>query len=511
MAATSALAESPPPAEPTLDVTHYRVEGQSPLSESEMATVLAPYVGERRTIVQIEQAAQALEKSMRDKGFVFYRAFVPVQKPQHGEVRLQVITFKLGQVAISGNEHFSVENIRRSLPSLHEGEPPDMFRLGRDLTAANANPAKQASVTFREGSARETVDADVRVKDADPLSFFAGYTANRSVDPMYRGDNIYRLSAGFQHSNLFGRDHVATLSYTTDPRDLGKVTLLGAYYQLPFYGTGLSLSGYYTHSDINSGKVPQGLGVLDVSGRGNFAGLRLTQALPRVGTLQHTLSAAIDERYFENGTTFAGTRVQPNVGSRPLSLRYTLHQDEAWGGYGGNVEYALNVGGGAANNGVNHRANGGDFGWDAWRYGADFSLANWGWNFGAKLRGQWSSHSLIAGEQFGLGGTGSVRGFADREVAGDYGFLWNAEATAPQVWLPQLKPVLFVDGGQIRNHAAATRSLAGRENLLAVGAGLRWTYQQLETSLDLAHVLDRNNANPEDIRNRLHFSLFYRF
>lgn len=493
-------------AEPTLDVKRYRIDGDNPLSEAETEALLAPYVGERRTLDQIEQAAAVLERAYRTGGFSFHRVIVPVQKPVGGEIVLKIITFGLDQVTVSGNEHFSAENIRRSLPALRPGEAPDLRLLGRDLTAANANPAKQVAVTFREGVKPNSVDAAIAVKDTDPLTPFAGYTANRSVDPLHRGANLYRLSAGVQYANLFDRDHVGTFSYTTDPRDLGKVSLLGLYYQLPIYGTGLSLAGYYTKSDVNSGRVPQGAGFFDVSGRGEFAGLRLTQALPRIGTMQQTLSAAIDNRYFENNTRFNGTQVQPNVGSRPASLRYTLRQDEAWGGYGGNIEYAVNTGGGAADNGANHRANGGDFGWDAWRYGADFSLNNEGWNFAGKLRGQWTSHSLIAGEQFGLGGAGSVRGFADREVAGDYGFLWNVEVTAPQVLLPQLKPVLFTDGGQV--HSKGTGQ---KENLLSVGAGLRWSYQQLDAALDLAHVLDRNNANPEEIRNRLHFSLFYRF
>ena len=492
--------------EPRLDVAHYRVEGDTLLSEAELAALLTPYVGEKRSLKDIEQAARALEKNLHERGYVFHRVFIPAQKPSQGGVVFRVIRFNLANVSVAGNEHFSTGNIRRSLPALQEGAAPDMAVLGRDLTAANANPAKQAAVTFREGKKPETVDAEVRVKDAEPLNFFAGYTANRSVDPLHRGDNLYRMTFGVQHSNLFDLDHVATFSYTTDPRDLSKVTLLGAYYQAPIYGTGLNISGYYTHSDVSSGRVQQGAGFFDVSGKGEFFGLRLTQALPRVGTAQQTMSVAIDERYFENSTTFAGSPVLPNVGSRPLSLKYTIHQDEPWGGYGANVEYAINLGGGAANRGANYHLNGGDFAWDAWRYAADVSVANWGWNFAGRLHGQWSDHALIAGEQLGLGGANSVRGFADREVSGDYGYFWNIEAKAPEVLMPQLRPILFVDGGE-----AYSRATHHNESVMSAGGGLRWNVQQLEASLDLARVLDRNSANPENIRTRLHFSLFYKF
>jgi hemolysin activation/secretion protein len=493
-------------AEPRLDVARYRVEGDTLLSEVELTMLLAPFVGEKRSLKEIEQAARTLEMNLHRRGYVFHRVFIPAQKPTQGEVVFQVIRFNLANINVVGNEHFSAGNIRRSLPALQEGAAPDMANLGRDLSAANANPAKQAAVAFREGKKPETVDAEVRVKDAEPLNFFAGYTANRAVDPLQGSGNLYRATLGVQHSNLFDLDHVVTLSYTTDPRDLGKATLLGAYYQAPIYGTGLNLSGYYTYSDVSSGRIQQGAGFFDVSGKGEFFGLRLTQALPRVGTAQQTVSVAIDERYFENSTTFSGTQIQPNVGSRPLSFKYIVRQDEAWGGYGANVEYAINLGGGASNNGANYRLNGADFAWDAWRYGADLSIANWGWNFAGRLRGQWSDNALISGEQLGLGGANSVRGFADREVSGDYGYYWNIEAKGPAVLMPQLRPIFFIDGGD-----AHSRALHHAESLLSVGGGLRWSAQQFETSMDLARVLDGNSANPEDIRIRLHFSLFYKF
>ncbi len=501
-----AQSEAPSAQEPTLDVVRYRVEGSSPLSDAEMTAILAEHVGEKRSIGQIELAAKALEKAFRDRGHVFHRVLVPVQKPRQGEVVLQILAFNLAKVTVAGNQHFSTENVMRSLSALRVGEPPEMDELGRDLTAANTNPAKQVAVTFREGSVRSGVDADVRVRDVEPLSYFAGFTANRSVDPLRGGDGIYRLTAGIQHANLFDRDHVVTASYTTDPWEMSKVTLFGVYYQAPFYGTGLSLSGYYTYSDVRSGQVPQGGGVLDVSGGGEFFGLRLSLALPRSGTLQHTASVAVDDRYFRNDSTFGGTQITPHVGSRPISLRYTVRQDHAWGNLGGNLEYARNFGGGRANRNSAYLAQDADHYWDAWRYGVEGGLANQGWDFSGKLRGQWTARKLISGEQFGFGGASSVRGLADREVAGDYGYYWNLEAQAPQVLVPRLRPVLFMDGGK-----AHTRTDGHTENVLSLGAGLRWSYERFETSVDLAHALDRALPSDESARTRLNFSAFYRF
>ena len=87
-------AQAPAPTEviePTLDISRYVIEGDNPLSADETSALLAPFIGEKRTLRHIEGAANALERAMRERGYAFHRMFVPVQKPSAGEIRLQVI------------------------------------------------------------------------------------------------------------------------------------------------------------------------------------------------------------------------------------------------------------------------------------------------------------------------------------------------------------------------------------------------------------------------------------
>lgn len=494
------------PQTPHLDVTRYVVTGDARLSESELANLLAPFLGEQRTLAQIEDAAHALEQNLHARGYVFYRVIVPAQKPQQGVVTLEVIQFTLGKIIVTGNEHFSTDNIVASLPALQPGQAPEMMNVGRDLSAANANPAKQASITFREGTQPETVDADVKVKDTDPLNYFADFTSNRSLDPLHRADNLYRATFGVQDSNLFDRDQVVTASYTTDPQNPNQVSLFGVFYQIPIYGTGMNVAAYYTHSDVTTGVVPQGAGAFDVSGKGQFYGVRLTQAFPRVGSFEQTASVALDEHYYENGTTFDGAQVEPNVGARPLTLSYSVHQNLGWGQYDASLSNSDNIGGGSSDGAQNYLFSHAPRSWDAWRYSADINVPAAGWDYSAHVRGQYSKDALIPGEQFGLGGLNSVRGFLDREVSGDYGYSWNLEAKAPVVWIPQFRPVAFIDGGEVHS-----RTGQPDETLLSAGLGFRWSYEKLETLLDIAHVFERNTLNPVDVHTRMHLIVSYRF
>jgi hemolysin activation/secretion protein len=74
------------------------------------------------------------------------------------------------------------------------------------------------------------------------------------------------------------------------------------------------------------------------------------------------------------------------------------------------------------------------------------------------------------------------------------------------VLLPQLHPVVFIDGGDVHS-----RTSQPSETLLSAGVGARWTYEKLEALVDVAHVFERNTQNPVDVHTRLHLLLSYRF
>jgi hemolysin activation/secretion protein len=494
-----------PPSEPTIDVTRFVLEGDLPLSPAEVQAVLVPFTGPKKTLRDIDAAAQAVEQALRSRGYAFHRLYVPPQRPTAGEIRLAVVTFKVGTVEVSGQQHFSEANIRRALVALREGETPDVETLGAEVSASNTNPAKQVVLSFREARQPSTVDVQVRVQDAPPVAFIASLTANQAVSGPGPENNVVRLTGSWQHSNLFDRDHVATLSYTTDPRRPGALSQYGLYYQVPVYAYGMSISGYYTQSDISTGRIQQGAGFFDVSGSGKFYGLRLTKPLARTGTLQRTVSVALDDRLFQNSTTFNGLQIQPDVGSRVLSLQGSLRDEVSFGTWGTSLEYATNIGGGPSNTDPSHALNGGKRAWGAWRYTADLTVPVSRWQVVGRIRGQHSGDPLISGEQIGLGGYSSVRGFGERVVAGERGWQWNVEATGPALWR-DLRPVVFTDGGRV--HA---RSTGRTETIASAGAGVRWLQPGLQVALDLARVIDDLSTATGSKAIRLNLGVLTRF
>lgn len=500
---------------PLLEVTRFIVEGDNPLSETETQALLARHLGRHENLTTLEAAATSLQEAIRERGYSFHRVIVPAQQPTGGELTLRILPFTLDQVTVSGNQHFSRENILRSVPGLKAGRAPNVGLLAQQMSLANEHPSKRLTLQVKEGTKPDAVDAELRVADTAPSQFFVSLTGgSRDVDNTLNKNTGYaRLTLGYQHSNLFDRDHTATIAYTTSPEHPDRVTQIGAFYTIPFYGWHTMLTGYYTYSDVNSGNVGLGGQSFDVSGSGEFYGIKATYLLPRFGDIVHNLSLAWDSRYFESNVSFLGTALPSStVGSRPITFRYAARIERDQAALAGYAEYARNLSGGRANNDFAYNAAraGADQDWDAFRFGFDGTYTISGrWTMNAKYRGQYATEPLIPGEQIGIAGSSGVRGFREREVTGDKGHFVNLELNAPPVFA-DIAPLAFYDFGR-RSYVAPVIGQSQQDNISSAGAGLRWRFQRIDLNLTWAHVLNGVSGGTPRDHDKLHFSAFYRF
>jgi hemolysin activation/secretion protein len=487
---------------PRFSVRTFQIEGDLPIPRERALAVLAPYAGESVTLENLQSATSALEAELRSRGYSFYRVVLPPQSLE-GVATIRVLPFRLANVTVTGNQHFSKDNILASLPALRKGESPNVGDVGRNRAAANEHPAKEHDITFRQSDVADSVDAEVKVRDERPLSLFVGL--NNTGE---RRTGSYRATAGVQHSNLWDLDHSVTATYTTSPEKTQDVKQYGLYYRVPFYSVSGALTAFYAHSDVNSGTVAN---AFEVSGRGQFWGLHWRQHLTPLGAYSHSLEAGIDERFFDNNVVFGGTQLGVDVRSRPVNVTYLARYDRADSSISGSVQYARNLRGGADNNDAAYSANraGATRDWQAIRYSLD---GQWRISPGAlalRVRGQYADEPLIPGEQFGIGGAGSVRGLREREVTGENGISMSFEGLLPLPW-EGLNAIVFVDGGEVRVKDALPGQ-RGRQDAWSVGVGLRWTIaRSFQVALDAAHVLDGTSATGSG-DERLHFSLIYRF
>ena len=122
------------------------------------------------------------------------------------------------------------------------------------------------------------------------------------------------------------------------------------------------------------------------------------------------------------------------------------------------------------------------------------------WQVRAAVNAQYTTDSLVSGEQFGIAGAPAVRGFLEREIARDTGYFANLELYTPNLigkLVPgqgNLRGLLFYDLA-----SAANNPLAGEERLqvsiASIGAGLRWNIQRdFNLRFDFARVVNEGGS-----------------
>src|SRR5271167_5233906 len=99
-------AETPAPAaaQPvkTFPVLEYRVEGNTLLHAIDIERAVTPYLGEGRSIKDVEAARLSLEKIYHEHGYQTVLVNIPQQEISSGVVRLTVLEAPVGQVQIKG-------------------------------------------------------------------------------------------------------------------------------------------------------------------------------------------------------------------------------------------------------------------------------------------------------------------------------------------------------------------------------------------------------------------------
>jgi hemolysin activation/secretion protein len=493
------------------DIKAFAVEGNSLIPQEEVDERTAPYTGRQRTFDDIKSAAQALQDAYRERGYEAVRVFVPEQDIRHGVVRLQVIEARIRSVRIEGNRHFDDAGIRDSLPSLKEGEAPNVRRISANVALANENPVRQQRVVFEAAPEAGMIDAVVRVTDDDParIGLFFDNSGNPST-----GHN--RAGIGFMHANLWGADHVLNLQFVTSPTEHQGVVIFGAGYRAPLYGSNALIDVYGGQSDVDSGTLQS---LFNVAGEGVIVGGRVTKMLPRFGGYEQKAALGFEWKAFENDVVLIGTEgtLVPDVTTFPLLLTYTGRHEVPGRELGFYLSYAANMpygDGDASAQAISAARAGASAHFQVLRAGASFSLALPKDDIlRIAIDGQYTPDALVPGEQFGLGGLNSVRGFYERTTAYDVGHRMSLEIYGPEFgpkigadWRARL--LGFIDQGRGWDQAPAR---IAKDGLASVGIGGRFSRgKRLSLRFDSALVTD-GTAGRDKGELRTHFGVAYVF
>ncbi|RJG06809.1 ShlB/FhaC/HecB family hemolysin secretion/activation protein [Noviherbaspirillum cavernae] len=485
------------------EIVRYDIQGNTLLTPQQTDQLLAPFTGKQRSFGDVQQAVEALEGAYQKLGYNVVQVVLPEQELNQGVVRVRVIQPRLARVRVEGQQFFDEANIRRSLPGLREGETPNIGKISSSLKLANENPVKKTNLQLHGGSSENDIDATVKVIDDKPWR--VGAVIDNTGNPS-TGET--QINAIFQHANVANLDHVVSLQYTTSVEHPSKVSVYGAGYHIPLYALGESIDLFASYSEVNSSVVLAGIFDLPVTGEGSVFGVRYNQNLRRRGDYESKLIYGLDYKAYKNSIT-------DDVTVHPLSIGYLGTWTPAKSEVNFSATAFHNIPGGdkGGTADFNRVRFGAPSVYNIVRYGASYSraLPN-DWLARVSMTGQYTNDELVPGEQFGIGGASSVRGFQEREVSNDSGYVINAEVYTPnlcggiQAVAAQCRALAFYDMGRVSRNNPLPGEI-DKASIGSIGVGLRMNIgKTMSLQVDYGHVVDAGITTGKG-DDRVHFRL----
>ncbi|MEO7465041.1 MAG: POTRA domain-containing protein, partial [Nitrosospira sp.] len=151
------------------DVFEYRIEGATLLPVTVVEQAVYPHLGEKKTLVHVEQARDALERAYHGAGYLTVLVNIPQQKVEGGVVRLTVTEAPVKRVRVVDSRYFSPADIKAAVPEVAEGNVPNFPEMQKQLASLNRTADRRITPVLRAGKTPGTVEVDLKVKDQLPL------------------------------------------------------------------------------------------------------------------------------------------------------------------------------------------------------------------------------------------------------------------------------------------------------------------------------------------------------
>lgn len=448
------------------------------ITAGEAKRLLAPYFGKSLDRELLGKMRATLQDHFIQHGEPFVSVIIPAQAVDNGVVQVEVLVARLGKITVAGNKHFADAEYTGAL-HLQPGETIDGAKLDADVDWINTNPFRHATVVAQPGRAVGTTDLTLRVQDNRPLVVRAGVDNTGTSST-----SLYRLSAGVEWGDAFGRGDDASLSYVSSP-DLHTLRQYSAGYtfNLPWRDS-LTLQGSYSTS-----RPPQD-SILGDTGVSSLASLRYATNLPSLGAVKQSLMLGYDFKSTNNNLLFGGFSVFNTTSEIDQFLVGERGQEsDRLGSTSFGLDLVGSPGGLTPNNtdaAFSSQQAGATARYLYGRLTAD-RLTPLPRGVAWDLRGtfQLTDAPLLPSEQLMFGGFTSVRGFEEQAATRDQGVLLETELRLKPIRtnLPrlvglaglgdQLAPFVFADCGWGWNR----RPIAGLTpsvRLASIGPGFLW-------------------------------------
>ncbi|MBO9998651.1 MAG: ShlB/FhaC/HecB family hemolysin secretion/activation protein [Cyanobacteria bacterium SID2] len=479
--------------EGTIDIRGYQVEGSTVFDPEEFDEVLEEYIGEI-SFAQLLQARSAVTQLYIDNGFITSGAILPPQTIEDGIVTIRIIEGALEDIIVTGDRRLNPGYVRSRL-ELATDAPLNVNDLLEALQLLQLDPLIQnLSAELSAGSRPGFNLLEVEIAEA------------KTFRPLLRIDNgrsptvgAYRGTIEINEGNLFGIGDSVNLSYS---RTEGSDEFEAAY-RVPINPRNGTIGAYFriTGSEI----IEDPFDELDIEADSRDYEISYRQPVILNPSQELALGLTISRRESDTellGTGFPLSDGANDDGETRLSM---LRFFQEWTQRGPEQVFAarsqFSWGIPFLDATVNGTAP--DSRFFAWRGQAQYLrlLSDGGISLLLRSDIQLSTTSLVALEQFGLGGNFSVRGYSQDFLLADNGLFASAELRFP-VWTAnngndrlEIRP--FFDVGNVWNIDEAAPDPS---TLVSVGVGLNLSLAnrlnaKIDWGIPLIDVDERENRD----------------
>lgn len=469
------------------NIFEYVVNGNTVLSVTEVEKAVYPYLGENRSIDDVEKARTALETAFHKAGYLTVFVNIPEQEVNAGVVQLEVLEGKVEKLAVVGSKYHSLGKIKTRVAEFKEGNVPHFPTVQKQIAAVNTSQDRVVAPILRPGKTPGMVDVDLRVDDKLPVH------ASMEYNNRYNPNTTHtRLSGNLRYDNLWQSDHSLNIGFQVTPEDTAQTKVFSGTYVIPYEGDYFASYMVVSKSDVSA------VGDISVVGNGNIYGFRYIHPLPNVDNFYHNLTLGVDYKDFQQSTKILGSdALNVPIQYTPFLIGYSANLNSAASTtkLDLNLNFSLRGLGNDETQFQRKRFDGsGSYMYLRTELAHTHRFAQ-GWELYGALGGQMTRDNLISNEQYFLGGLQTVRGYLEANALGDYGLNAKVELRSPEThpaMLPfagTLQSLIFYDYGT----AGVNNPLPKQTetfHLASTGLGVHLKAPHgVYAQLDFAHVL----------------------
>lgn len=474
------------------------IEGGTVYAPDELAPLYADRVGATVSLADVFAVAAAIEAQYRADGYFLTRVVVPAQRIEGGRVRLTVVEGFIKSVAVIGDAGGARDLVEAMAAKVTEGTGPTRLEtVERQLLLINDLPGLTARSTLspvagERGASQLTIEVLHKAID--------GFAAVDNRSSKFVGPWGVTLGAGLNSLTPLA-ERVELVLYSTAMRSEQQFAQLAA--ESTLNEDGLRLRAY---ASFARGEPGESLDILDIETEAVRFGAALSYPILRGRRLSLTGTVAFD--YLEEHDT---TLDAPLADDQLRVLRGTVDGElrDSWAGVSRaslGLHQGLDIFGATDDSERFPSRQGADGSFtkvtlELSRLQHLFAIDTMSVDLSVSAAGQMADGSLLADEEFRLGGYRFGRGFAPGELAGDDGLAGSAElqltgvideATDQGRFNLPFQLYTFYDAGKVWNRGYTETDAA----LTSAGLGVRLFIAGVaQAEIELAKPLTRDRGD----------------